>query len=291
MGDGEPVVSRTAPGWKFWARILVSVALLAVLVYKAPNPEELIPDRHAPPHGRCCCSAAVLTTLLGVVLSAWRWQRVLHVFDTPVPLRTADRPLPRGPVRRQRAAVDDRRRRAARLPSGEHGRLVDRSRSGRSCSSASPASSRCRCSSSSASLVRPSLIDVDRAWIALLIAGDHARGARDHPVRRRPSRASRAGSPSTRTGCGSSARCTSASTGCGASRSRRSRVLGTAIVYQVSVVVSVGADLPRPSTCRCRSRPRSRTCPRSRCSRCCRSRSAASACVRARSCSSSQPWA
>ena len=49
--------------------------------------------------------------------------------------------------------------------------LVDRSRSARSCSSGSPGSSRCRSSCSRASRARPSLIDVDRAWIALLIAG------------------------------------------------------------------------------------------------------------------------
>ena len=77
----SPPVPRPAPGWKFWARILVSVALLGVLVDKAPNPDELLPNRH---HllTALLLTAALLTTLLGVVLSAWRWQRVLPVFDT-----------------------------------------------------------------------------------------------------------------------------------------------------------------------------------------------------------------
>ena len=64
----------------------MSVALLGVLVYKAPNPDELLPNRH---HllTALLLTAALLMTLLGVVLSAWRWQRVLPVFDADVPLR------------------------------------------------------------------------------------------------------------------------------------------------------------------------------------------------------------
>jgi hypothetical protein len=87
MGDDAPVVPRQVPGWKVWARVLVSVALLGVLVYKAPNPEDLLPNRH---HllTVLLLSGALLTTLLGVLLSAWRWQRVLHVFDAEVGLRT-----------------------------------------------------------------------------------------------------------------------------------------------------------------------------------------------------------
>lgn len=86
--DGEaPAAGRPGPGWKFWFRIVVSVALLGVLLYKAPNPDELLPDRH---HllTVMLLSAALLMTLLGVVLSAWRWQRVLMIFDADVPLRT-----------------------------------------------------------------------------------------------------------------------------------------------------------------------------------------------------------
>ncbi len=87
MGAESANVPRTAPGWKFWARIIVSVALLGVLVYKAPNPDELLPNRH---HllSAILLTAALLMTLLGVVLSAWRWQRVLAVFDAEVPLKT-----------------------------------------------------------------------------------------------------------------------------------------------------------------------------------------------------------
>jgi uncharacterized membrane protein YbhN (UPF0104 family) len=65
----------------------VSVALLGVLVAKAPNPDELLPDRHYL-LSAILLTAALLMTLVGVVLSAWRWQRVLAVFDAEVPLRT-----------------------------------------------------------------------------------------------------------------------------------------------------------------------------------------------------------
>lgn len=79
--------ARAGIGWKLWLRIAASVALLAVLVVKAPDPDQMIPDRH---HllTVLLLSAAVATTLLGVVLSAWRWERVIRVFGHAVPLPT-----------------------------------------------------------------------------------------------------------------------------------------------------------------------------------------------------------
>lgn len=87
MSDVGPVAPRARAGSRFWLRILVSVALLAVLVAKAPHPEELVPDRH---HVLTISllAASLGTTFLGVVLSAWRWQRVLAVFGEHLPLRT-----------------------------------------------------------------------------------------------------------------------------------------------------------------------------------------------------------
>ena len=86
MGDEAPVATRPRAGWKIWLRIVVSLVLLAVLVAKAPDPDELVPDRH---HVLTIAllGASLLTTFSGVVLSAWRWQRVLAVFDEHVPLR------------------------------------------------------------------------------------------------------------------------------------------------------------------------------------------------------------
>ena len=69
-----------------WARFIVSAALLAVLVTKI-HPEDLLPERR---HLSTIAwlVAGLLITGLGIVLSAWRWQRVLDVFDVRVPLRT-----------------------------------------------------------------------------------------------------------------------------------------------------------------------------------------------------------
>lgn len=69
-----------------WLRFIVSAVLLAVLVTKI-HPADLLPERH---HLSTVAWLAVglVITALGIVLSAWRWQRVLEVFDSRVPLRT-----------------------------------------------------------------------------------------------------------------------------------------------------------------------------------------------------------
>ena len=69
-----------------WLRVVVSAVLLAVLISKI-HPEDLLPERR---HLSTVAflAAGLLITGLGIVLSAWRWQRVLEVFDVRVPLRT-----------------------------------------------------------------------------------------------------------------------------------------------------------------------------------------------------------
>jgi glycosyltransferase 2 family protein len=69
-----------------WLRVIVSAVLLAVLVTKI-HPEDLLPERR---HFSTLAFliAGLVITGLGIVLSAWRWQRVLEVFDVRVPLRT-----------------------------------------------------------------------------------------------------------------------------------------------------------------------------------------------------------
>jgi uncharacterized protein (TIRG00374 family) len=64
-------------------RIVVSAALLALVASKASNVDDAIPDQH---HGLTILllGGAVLTALVGVGLSAWRWQRVLLLFDVRV---------------------------------------------------------------------------------------------------------------------------------------------------------------------------------------------------------------
>jgi uncharacterized protein (TIRG00374 family) len=67
-------------------RVLVSAVLLAVLISRI-HPEDLLPERR---HLSTVAflAAGLIITALGIVLSAWRWQRVLDVFGVRAPLRT-----------------------------------------------------------------------------------------------------------------------------------------------------------------------------------------------------------
>jgi uncharacterized protein (TIRG00374 family) len=69
-----------------WLRVLVSAVLLAVLISRI-HPEDLLPERR---HLSTVAflAAGLIITGVGIVLSAWRWQRVLDVFGVRVPLRT-----------------------------------------------------------------------------------------------------------------------------------------------------------------------------------------------------------
>jgi hypothetical protein len=60
---------------------------LAVLITRGRDIGDSIPTDHGLRTG-LLLSAAVLTMLLGIVLSAWRWQEVLLVFDARVSIRT-----------------------------------------------------------------------------------------------------------------------------------------------------------------------------------------------------------
>jgi glycosyltransferase 2 family protein len=87
MPQGSEGSSRLSSGWKLAIRILVSLGLLAFLATHVPNVNRLIPSQHRA-LTFALLAAAVLMTFLGVLLSAWRWQRVLYVFDVHVPFRT-----------------------------------------------------------------------------------------------------------------------------------------------------------------------------------------------------------
>lgn len=79
-----------APGrrspWITVIRVAVSGLLLALLVPHIPDLGDILPRRHhlSTP---LFLLAGLVVTFLGVVLSAWRWQRVLAVFDAHVPIR------------------------------------------------------------------------------------------------------------------------------------------------------------------------------------------------------------
>jgi uncharacterized membrane protein YbhN (UPF0104 family) len=80
----QPAPSRKAR-WGLGLRMIVSAVLLAVLVSKIDFEGALPKHRHL--STLAFFALAVLTATVGIVLSAWRWQRVLAAFDAPVRLR------------------------------------------------------------------------------------------------------------------------------------------------------------------------------------------------------------
>jgi uncharacterized protein (TIRG00374 family) len=84
MTEGAPARRRRlGPRSTLALRIVVSGLLLALLASKAKGVDDAIPDQH-PGLTATLLAAAVLTALVGVGLSAWRWQRVLLLFDVRV---------------------------------------------------------------------------------------------------------------------------------------------------------------------------------------------------------------
>lgn len=82
-GEGDSD-RRRGTGWRLALRLGVTGALLVALLAKAPHPSELLPDGHL--DTLLLLAAAVVTTFVGVVLAAWRWQRVLRLFGVTLPL-------------------------------------------------------------------------------------------------------------------------------------------------------------------------------------------------------------
>jgi uncharacterized membrane protein YbhN (UPF0104 family) len=82
----QPVQQAGSP-WKVVLRIAFAAALLALLIAKTPDFDGVFPGQH---HlfTAVLLALAVLMAFIGIVLSAWRWQRVLLLFDRHVPLRT-----------------------------------------------------------------------------------------------------------------------------------------------------------------------------------------------------------
>src|SRR5262245_9439236 len=71
---------------KLGVRIIVSAALLVFLITKIPADDVQPKDTHT--GTLLFLGFGLLFTFVGFVLSAWRWQRVFAVFDVHVPLRT-----------------------------------------------------------------------------------------------------------------------------------------------------------------------------------------------------------
>ena len=125
--EGHP--KRGSNALKLGLRIVVSAALLAFLVTKIPSGSVEPKDTHAGtldlPRGRARAHVRRVRAL-GLALAAGA-----RGVRRPHPAEDAARLLPRRPVRGQRAAVDDRRRRPPRQPGLEDHRRRHRVRVGR----------------------------------------------------------------------------------------------------------------------------------------------------------------
>lgn len=165
-------VTETAPtrraSWTLWLRIIGSAVLLGYLISRI-HLGNLLPE-HPAPSTVLFLILGIATAGLGIVLSAWRWQRVLAVFDAHVPLRTLASHYFAGQF------VGNV------LPSTIGGDVLRVSRgttttgSGR-ISFASVVLERLTgfvalpLITVTGFVLRPSLLEVDHAWIALVIAG------------------------------------------------------------------------------------------------------------------------
>jgi len=165
-------VTETAPTRRarlgLWVRILGSAALLAILVSRI-DLDTLVPE-HPRLSTLFLLAAGVACAGVGIVLSAWRWQRALAVFDVDVPLRTLVSHYFAGQF------VGNA------LPSTIGGDVLRVSWATRTTGSGQVAFASVVLERLTGFVVlpvlavigfalRPSLLDVDHSWIALLISG------------------------------------------------------------------------------------------------------------------------
>ncbi|MGZ6975438.1 MAG: lysylphosphatidylglycerol synthase transmembrane domain-containing protein [Acidimicrobiia bacterium] len=217
-------------------RMVVSAVLLAVLVTKIDFNGAMPKERHL--STLAFFAAAVLMATIGIVLSAWRLQRVLLAFDAPVPLRALTGHYFAGQF------VGNV------LPSTIGGDVLRISRSAKNIGSSETAFAAVALERLSGFLalpvlclfgliVDPSLLESSTAWVAILVSGialaalagilllaAHPRIAgrfRDHENWMRFIGAAHIGVARLR-----------------ADPKAALAVLGTAMIYQVSVVLTVG---------------------------------------------------
>jgi len=155
-------------GLKLALRIIVSAALLVLLITKIPS--DTVEPKDTGTGTLTFLIAALALTFAGFVLSAWRWQRVLAVFDVHVPIRTLLGHYLAGQF------VGNV------LPSTVGGDVLRMSRATSSTGSSDVAFASVvieRLTGFVALplltfiglLIKPSLLDVQHAWISLVIAG------------------------------------------------------------------------------------------------------------------------
>jgi uncharacterized membrane protein YbhN (UPF0104 family) len=167
---GEPAVERrSGTKWKVALRLLLSAVFLAVLITRGRDIGDSIPREHGL-RTALLLAAAVATMLAGIVLSAWRWQEVLLVFHARVSIRTLTGHHLAGQF------VGNV------LPSTIGGDVLRVTRAAKTIGSTSTAFASVVLERLSGMLalpllvvvgfaVKPSLLDADHAWFALVVAG------------------------------------------------------------------------------------------------------------------------
>jgi len=149
-------------------RMVVSAVLLAILVSKIDFEGAFPKHRHLATLIYFAC--AVLMATLGIVLSAWRWQKVLAAFGSVVPLRSLTGHYFAGQFV------------AHVLPSTIGGDVLRISRSSKNIGSTETAFAAVALERLSGFValpllcflgfaINPSLLDSDTAWVALLVSG------------------------------------------------------------------------------------------------------------------------
>jgi len=87
MALPDTAPARRHSAWFRWGRLVLSVGLLAGLVTKI-DPGTLVPENRSLPGTLTFLISGLVIMAGSFVLAAWRWQRVLAVFDAPVHLMT-----------------------------------------------------------------------------------------------------------------------------------------------------------------------------------------------------------
>jgi uncharacterized membrane protein YbhN (UPF0104 family) len=91
MPAEPPAVRRPGAGWKVALRLVLSAVFLVILFTRVPNLDGIhLPDTH-PLETTLLLGVAIVAACVGIILSAWRWQQVLRLFDAHVPLPTLTR--------------------------------------------------------------------------------------------------------------------------------------------------------------------------------------------------------
>jgi uncharacterized membrane protein YbhN (UPF0104 family) len=86
MSLPEVSPARSRAGWVRLLRLAVSAGLLAALVTKIDF-ADMVPENRSLPGTIAFLVVGIVLMGFSLVLAAWRWQRVLDVFDVHVPLR------------------------------------------------------------------------------------------------------------------------------------------------------------------------------------------------------------